>query len=125
MKLDYVSDGSPDAPLVRLHGFTADEAGQFYAALRRLADDAVTSVELQTLDFIDCAEGMRLVLFVDSGDLGVFMADDSLTFICGLTPGTWADVCDRVQPFTREGCNGYQWLDEHHLPLLLSVDGMW
>lgn len=103
MKLDFISDGSPDAPLVRLHSFTSDEARQLHAVSSRLADVSVTSVELQTLDFVDGPEGMRLVLFVDSDDLGVFMAEDSLTFICGLTRGTWTDVCDRIEPFTRGG----------------------
>ena len=125
MKLEYIPDGSTDAPLIRLYDFDAKQASQLRAVFSQLASTSVQSLELHDADFVEPINDCRLTLTIDRRDRGLFETNVPSKFQCALTPETWDNVEGLTEPFTQEGGHGFQWLNETDIPLLLSHDGRW
>jgi hypothetical protein len=126
MKLQFVADGSPDCPLIRLYEFHAAEAVRLKGLFDRLADGSLTGVWLHEQTDIEPVDGCQLHLRVDSWDIGIVQKSAS-TFECSLTPKRWSDVAALAEPFCKAvRANTYQWLNEDgEISLLLSPDGGW
>ncbi len=126
MKLEIVSAGSPDCPLLRLYDFTAAEANQLHEAVAALASGASEWIELDRLPFVEPLGGCRLTLARRSWDQAVKRKGGSADFECGFTPGTWGQMADLIEPFAA-GTTGFQWLagSPGEAPLLLSACGGW
>ncbi len=127
MKLDFLPDGSPDCPLVRIYGFGPAEARGLHEAVARLAGGKVDSVEIHSLAGAEPVDGCRLTLRVGRKDRGVCPVPGKNSLECVLRRHTWEQVADRIAPFCEEAAPGhYQWLDESgDIPLLLSASGDW
>jgi hypothetical protein len=125
MKLEHLSDGSPECPLIRLHAFVPAEVRQLLAALQELASGAARQVELHGLPFIEAVAGCQLTLRVADWDQGM-LRDAESAFHCALTRGGWEDVAGLLEPFA-EGVDGYQWLSPagSEVGWLISVCGEW
>jgi hypothetical protein len=63
MKLEYLADGSPDCPLIRIYEFDHAEAGQFLAAVAALASGTANRVEVHMLPFVESLGSCRLALW--------------------------------------------------------------
>ena len=100
MKLDYLADGSPDRPLLRLYDFTPAEAGQLLAAVAGLASGAAERVEVHRLPFVEPLGGCRLSLVRRPWDQAVVRVSPS-AFECGFTAGTWENVAGLIGPRAR------------------------
>jgi hypothetical protein len=127
MKLEYLIDGSPECPLIRLYDFTPAEAGDLRGAVSELASEAVQRIEVHGLPFVDPVGGCELALVRKSWDQGVLRAGTS-KFECGFTAGTWDNVAGLIEPFAEASASfGFQWLAEStgEAALLLSVSGRW
>ena len=126
MKLEYLAEGSPDCPLLRLYDFDVVEAVRLREAFRSLATGAVRVLPLHEEWWIQPIEGCALELRLSSRDLGVVQRLPS-KFDCSLTAEGWIDMalladtfCASLRP---EGC---QWLsDSGEISLLLSPSGRW
>ena len=125
MKLEYIPDGSIDAPLIQLYGFSAEQAGRLQAIFASLAGKRQTSVDLHAQNFIYSVRGCQLTLISGRWDQGIMQVGPPATFQCQLTPGTWMDVEGLSEPFADAPCGGFQWLNETAIPLLLSHHGQW
>ena len=125
MKLEYLADGSPDCPLLRLYDFTPDQAGQFFAAVAGLASAAAERVEVHRLAFVQPVGGCRLALVRRTWDQGVVRVGAS-EFECGFTADTWDHVARLIEPFAQRA-RGFQWLAgaSGEAALLLSASGQW
>ena len=125
MKPEYLAEGSPDCPLLRLHNFSPPEAEQLLAAVSRLASGAAERVEVHQLPFVEPVGGCRLALVRWPWDQAVLRVGPS-AFQCGLTAGTWDNVAGLIEPFA-ENAGGFQWLagSPGEASLLLSVSGQW
>lgn len=125
MKLEYIADRDVDTPLIRLYNFDSDEAVELYRLVSDLSAGRREHVALHGTRGFEAVDGCRLVLRVGSRDEGVVRLDDG--FLCTLTPTTWQEVAERVQPFSeRANHNAFQYLDDtSEITLLLSVDGGW
>jgi hypothetical protein len=127
MKLEYLADGSPDCPLLRLYDFSAAEAVHLRAALIGLASGTAERVEVHQLPFIESVGGCRLSLVRKSWDQAVLKVGPS-AFECAFTAGTWDNIAGLVEPFT-ESAGGFQWLTgipaEAALLLSASASGQW
>jgi hypothetical protein len=125
MKLDYLADGSPNCPLLRLYDFTPVEAGRLRAAVSELANEVTGEVDVHRLPFVDAVDEIRLTLVRMSRELGLSRVA-SQEFECGFTANTWDNVAGLIEPFATSA-QGFQWLVE--LPgetgLLLSASGQW
>jgi hypothetical protein len=126
MKLEYLADGSPDCPLIRLYDFTSAEAEQLHAAIIGLAAGSAERVEIHRLPFVEAVGGCRLTLIRRAWDQAVLRRNGPAEFECGFTAGTWDNVAGLVEPFA-ESQGGFQWLAgvPGEAALLLSSSGQW
>ena len=77
MKLEYLIDGSPKRPRIRLYDFTPAEAGGLRGAVSELASEAVQRIEVHGLPFVEPVGGCELALVRNSWDQGVLRAGTS------------------------------------------------
>jgi hypothetical protein len=125
MKLDFLTDGSPECPLLRLHDFTSTEAGHLLVALSSLANEATDRIEVHRLPFVEPVGGCRASFVRGTRDQGVAQVAP-LDFVCGFTVGTWENVVGLIRPCVNSS-PGFQWLAglPGEASLLLSASGQW
>jgi hypothetical protein len=126
MKLEFLEQGSADAPLLRLYGFETVEAMRLREACRTCADGLRQVIPLHEEWWIERVDECSLDLRRGERDLGVVQRAP-LRFECILTPEGWTDVVLRIEPFCAPGSlDAYQWLNgDGEISLLLSVNGQW
>jgi len=126
MKLEYLTDGSPDCPLLRLYDFKPAEAGRLHAAVASLASGITARVEVHRLPFVEPIAGCRLTFVRRGWDQAVVRGAAQGEFECGFTADTWENVAGLVEPFAN-GPSGFQWLagTPGEAALLLSATGQW
>lgn len=125
MKLEYLSDGSPDCPLIRLYEFDQSEARQ----LRQLVESLVTGerqdIALQNEMWVEAVSGCCLSLRVGTRNQGVRQVQP-LRFECVLTPDGWSNVEGLLEPSSESDTSGFQWLTScGGVALLISRDSHW
>lgn len=125
MKLEYLADGAPECPLIRLYGFPAAEAAQLVAAVGGLASGSVGRVETHRLPFVEPIGGCQLTLVRRPWDRAVVQVGMS-AFECGFTAETWGNVAGLIEPFAKDA-DGFQWLAgaPGAAVVLLSASGGW
>jgi hypothetical protein len=125
MKLQFLAEGSPDCPLIRLYEFTREEACKLLGVFDSLANGAARRVALDKEPFIEAIGACRLSLSVGKKDCGI-LAESGTAFECELTELGWENVVGLTGPFCDAGTKGYQWLTgTGRISLLLSHDGRW
>ena len=124
MKLEWLPDGSPDCPIIRLHDFIKEEVALLHAAVLRLANGQADRFELHRQDYIESVDDCRLTLRVRSWHQAIVKVGEPADFECGLTTDAWDEMAATIEPFT-QGTDGYQWLTSGEAELLLSPDGLW
>jgi hypothetical protein len=125
MKLEYISEGSADTPLIRLYDCSADQAWRLRSVFSRLAAGTIESFQLHRADFVQPINDCRLTLKTAHWDRGLFKTIEPVTFQCSLTTETWDDVDGLTEPFCQDAAQGYQLLSRTDIALLLSRDGSW
>ena len=125
MKLEFLAEGSPDCPLIRLYSFTQSEVVRLKQIIDELANGNMQSTALHQERGIDAVRGCEFVLTRGDRDNGTNQTSP-LHFECVLSKAGWADVSFLLQPFCETGANGFQWLEEKGpISLLISVKGTW
>jgi hypothetical protein len=126
MKLQFLPDGSPDCPLIRLYDFEAADVVRLKELFDSLAAGSRTDISLHEQKGIEPVGGCQLKLRVGKRDTGI-VQKGPFTFECDLTPARWADVASLTEPFGEAAeANTYQWLNEDgQISLLLSPNGTW
>ena len=127
MKLEYIADGSPYCPLIRLYEFTDIETSGLRTNVAELAQGSSISIALHDLNFVTPIGDCELVLIVADDDQGILASDSDSLFMCMLSQETWEQIAGLIESFSKSGgLSGYQWLDEtSDISLLLSPDGTW
>ena len=129
MRLEYLPDGSPDCPLIRLFDFRPDEAGRLGAAVADLAAGRTDRVAVHELPDVTAVDGCELVLRAGPR-YGAVVQPGPAAFDCCSTAATWDNVAGLIEPFA-EGRGGYQWRYQWLLDLpgevrvLLASSGQW
>lgn len=125
MRLEYLSDGAPECPLIRLFDFTPAEASLLGAAIARMVAGGAECVAVHEFPGVVAVGGCELVLQVQRRDQGVVQVGP-MKFECRFSPSTWDNVAGLVEPFA-SGAIGHQWLARtlEETLLLLSVSGTW
>ena len=109
MKLEYLPDGSPDCPLIRLYNFSVSEATALRAKVAGLGEGSSDSVAVHELPFVMAIDDCQLDLVAVDRDQDVVTADSARRFACVLTQASWEGIVGLMGPFCRpEGSNGYQ-----------------
>lgn len=125
MKLEFLSDGSPDCPLVRIYEFTSPEIGLLASLCRRLANEEIKVFSLSEVPNVEAVGDVHLSFQLSDTDRGL-LQPRATTFELVLSAESWRTVVDLMSPFHRPTL-GYQWLWERSRQpsLLLSVTGAW
>jgi hypothetical protein len=125
MKLEYLADGSPDCPLVRLYDFDRDEIGKLLLALRDLSSRTVQQVSLHQQPFIESIGACELNLVSATQDHDIVQIQTS-RFDFKRSQSGWDDLIRLIEPFSAVANNSFQWLSRKNgISLLLSCDGLW
>lgn len=126
MKVEFVAEGGPDCPLIRLYAFDQSEVLRLKDLVIALAVGAKAKIFLHEQPWIHPVDGCSLELSLGRRDQGVKQVGPS-RFECVLTTEKWADVAFLLEPFcAEEHPKGYQWLDESgKISLLISQKGSW
>jgi hypothetical protein len=126
MKLEYLSSGSTDCPLIRLFSFTPHEAVGLMSAVAALAAGESSEFEVHAMQGVEALEGCRLTLRASGHDAAVVRLPGPANFECVFRPEEWDNVAALIRPFTQSS-HGYAWLAD--LPgearVLLSPTGDW
>ena len=127
MRLEYLPDGSPDCPLIRLYDFDHQTVSAFRRLIAELQSGSRQELVVHDLPDVEAVGGCQLVLEVGTRNLGVIPSRSANSFSCILTEAGWENVADLMEPFCEPGHAGaFQWLSgEGEIPLLLSVNGQW
>jgi hypothetical protein len=127
VRLEYLPDGSPDCPLIRLYDFDHRTVGVLRHCVTELRNGARRELAVHDLPDVEAVDGCRLVFEVGMGNLGVIRSGSSNSFRCVLTEAGWENVAHLMEPFCEPVQAGnFQWLsDEGKISLLLSVNGQW
>ena len=125
MKFEYLPNGSPDCPLIRLFEFNQAEARSLSDLVRSLVTGECQSVALQSEVWAESVGGCRLNLRRDARNQGVHELDP-MSFECVLSSGGWSNVHGLLDPFCDLHPTGFQWLTrEGSVSLLISQNGQW
>jgi hypothetical protein len=126
MKLEFLSEGSDDCPLIRLYGFDLAGALRLREAFRTLSDGSWQSIPLHEEWWIEPIGECHLDLGLGARDLGIVQRLP-LRFECVLTAEAWMEMVNLTDPFCahRDG-EVSQWLNYGgEVSLLLSPNGQW
>ena len=125
VRLEYLPEGSPDCPLIRLFDFTPAEVAALGMAVAELAAHRTNWVAVHRLPGIISVGRCELTLLRRDREQAVVRVGPT-AFECRFTTDTWEQVAEQISPFA-EGAEGYQWLAgaPGEVSLLLSATGLW
>jgi len=123
MKIDYIPDGAPDCPLIRLSETTEDDIRNLLTIWGKLTAKEEVAIDLADVSSITSND---IHLFCKSGNRDIGLRQiTSNSFDCVLRCETWLQVCGLSEPFLDDR-TGFQWLDQTgRISLLLSPMGEW
>lgn len=123
MKVERLTDGSPDCPLVRLFDFTPAEAESLRKGVRCLADGQRERLDLAEDCNVTSVGGFALSFVVGRRDVGLACERGCFSWV--LCPETWDNIEGLIEPFVK-GSTGFQWLSNAGATsLLISPGGTW
>ena len=97
MKLEYLSDGSAECPLIRLYEFNRSEAKQLRQLVKSLVNGDNERIALQNEMWVEPIGGCSLDLRVGTRNDGV-REEQPLRFECVLTRAGWSNVEGLLEP---------------------------
>jgi hypothetical protein len=125
MKLEFLSKGSPDCPLIRLYGYRADEVEHLRAACRDLADGRRKEFALHEQPWVDAIGGCKFFWEAGVEDIGVSLPSVGNPFVLSFSEEAWREVEGKLLPFAGDAA-GFNWLtNEGDVEVLISPNGLW
>ncbi|WP_242343796.1 hypothetical protein [Anaeromyxobacter terrae] len=124
MRLQFISEGSQDTPLILITCNRAQAVAAFSAALLRTSSGPV---ELHRLPGVEAVDGLSLVAHATLRDLGVRKGAGS-RFDWFLSQSGWEEVAGLLEPFAEPNrtTDGLQFLNRHGGPnAIISTNGRW
>ena len=125
MKIEYISEGPVDCPLLRLFDYWMDEIEQLRLISLDLAEGRTTELALHDQPWIDPVAGCRFIWRIDTKDIGVRMPENDAPFVLAFSDEAWREAADKLLPFA-QGSSGHNWLtNEGEVNVLITWDGLW
>lgn len=125
MKIEYLSEGSADCPLIRLYEFDSSEAQRLKQLVKSLVAGDRQDVALQNEEWVKPVGECGLNLRRGDRNQGVRQTQP-LKFECVLSPDGWSNVEMLLEPFCESNTTGFQWLThDGRIALLISPTGRW
>jgi len=125
MKLEFLAEGSPECPLIRLYAFSQSEATRLGELVRDLAIGDREYMPLHNEAWVESVGECALNLRRGDGNHGVRESHPGV-FECLLNAEGWRSVDELVEPFRESDTSGFQWLiHDGKIALLISQSGQW
>ncbi len=125
VKLEYLPDGFPECPLIRLYEFNQSEVRQLRQLVKSMVSGGLQDVALQNEVWVEPVGGCCLSLRRGNRDQGIRQSR-TLQFECVLSPDGWSNVEGLLEPFSQSQTFGFQWLThDAGVALLISRSGQW
>jgi len=122
VKLEFLENGSPDCPLIRIYGTEPSHFTYLHHALRPLAEAEGRRCAIAEVPGFQPLGGCSLTAFSCSETAGVHRDDETLRFDWKLTPAKWLIVAGLVSPFAQGFRDGrHQWLSGREAGLGLEL----
>ena len=129
MTIEFLADGAPECPLVRLYDFSWAEIEELRAAFRDLAEARLLRYDVHERPWADPVDGCQLTFEHSAEWGGMRLPIDRRSFTLSLPPEGWREVDDLAAPLSQyEDMLGFQWLTDvtdSEVQLLLSAGGEW
>ena len=110
MKVEFLSSGSNDCPLIRIFGTNREEVVRLHKAILNLADGTEVSVSTDEIFGMNSSQNCRVVMRLGEADLAPTKTLDGV-FQWVLTCSSWEKVAELLSPFTHDAREGsYQWI---------------
>jgi hypothetical protein len=125
LRLEFLSAGSPDCPLLRISGDDVQAASRLRKTFTSLAHGSTKEACINELPDIQAIDGVKLTAFVGKTNRGVVRVGDSRSFHWFLTSAGWANNADLIEAFCESvGVAYFQWLDSpSDISVLFSPSG--
>ncbi len=125
MRLEFLPDGAPERPLIRLYEFERAEVHQLRDLVKALSIGSRDNVPVHKEPGVEAVGSCQLHLRLGTNDQGIRQTRTG-QFECVLSSSTWEKIEGLLQPFCESDTGGFQWLSEHgDIALLISRDGEW
>jgi hypothetical protein len=125
VKLEYLTGGSAECPLIRLYDFGQSEAKQLRELVKSLATGDRENVALHNQPWVESVGGCSLSLRRGNRNLGIRQSQ-TLRLECVLSSDGWSSVEGLLEPFCENNTTGFQWLTNGgRVALLISPSGKW
>lgn len=128
MRIEYLRDGSPDCPLIRIYGNARESLLLLRRSFSLLAAGTVETIAIHDVHGFEPVGGCRLLASVGESDAGV-TTEDEMNFTIRLSAPTWLNLAEKTTRLLDTCESSYhQWLDETSpISLLLTTnpDGNW
>lgn len=112
MKLEYLSEGSQDCPLIRIYGSDLDAVAHLLKAFKALGLGQRSECAIHELPGIESIGGYKLFVRIGKEDKGGIQLGHNI-FDWVLSAETWLQVKGLTEPFTKATtAHVHQWLDE-------------
>ncbi len=127
MKIEFLSNSSPDCPLIRIYDFDPAAACKLHEVILSLANHETELVAFNELPFVESVGGSRLIGELGNRDKGLLPSvKNPSSFVWILAEEGWKEVAGLIEPFCESGASGFQWLNSNGgIRILLSPTGNW
>jgi hypothetical protein len=126
MKLEFIAEGAPDCPLIRVFGFSNREFRRLRDACADLAEGRRAEYPLHGQPWVEPIHACRLTLRIGGADAGVSVVAGGV-FELWYDEEAWHEVRAKLEALMASS-DGYQWLTdaaEGGIDVLVSRDGKW
>jgi hypothetical protein len=125
MKVEFLEEGSPDCPLLRLFDYRTDEVKRLCEVCDQLAEGKRVEFVLHDQPWVEAIRGCRFLWRISKKDVGVRLPAPGEPFVLEFSDEVWREVQDKLRPFA-DGSGGFQWLtNEGDVNVLISFSGLW
>ncbi len=125
LKVEYLHEGSPDCPLIRLYGYERADVAALRDLCLALAEGRLREVAIETQAWVSALDGCRLTFRAGRTNRGIKIRKADGPFVMEYATEGWLEVAEKLQPFV-DGSGGFQWLtNEGDVNVLISRDGLW
>src|SRR5689334_8746130 len=113
IRIEFIPDGSDDAPLILIWGYDIGATRELFHAIRAIRDGREQQVAIHNLPRFGGVGGVEMFAKMSDTATGVIQRRKDLVFDWQLSDEKWQRVEDLLAPF----CNRYaapgpfQWLD--------------
>jgi len=130
MKLEYLPDGSPDAPLIRFYDFNQNEKARLRECFADIAEARQDIMALHEQDFIEPIGGCKVWIAehadrLEDENAVLATSEKDLMFTWMMKKDEWKETIELLDAYVPSP-DSFQWLtDDLGIQVLLSESGEW